>query len=111
VGEALSLSAITDAQVMLGPAAMTFQEFGLGLEVRFPPERGNLGPAHLSVAVQPPKGLGVRVDAGVVRGGGFLFIDPDRGEYAGVLELSFPALSLSLKAVGIFTTKLPGGAE
>lgn len=111
VGEVLSLSAITDAQVMLGPVAMTFQEFGLGLEVRFPPERGNLGPAHLSVAVQPPKGLGVRVDAGVVRGGGFLFIDPDRGEYAGVLELSFPALSLSLKAVGIFTTKLPGGAE
>src|SRR5690606_18297705 len=60
---------------------------------------------------QPPKGLGVRVDAVVVRGGGFLYLDPERGEYAGVLELSFPALSLSLKAVGIFTTKLPGGAE
>src|SRR5690606_22666203 len=111
LGETITLSAVTDASVTLGPVAMSFQELGLGIEVGFPPEGGNLGPAHLSVAVQPPKGLGVRVDAVVVRGGGFLYLDPERGEYAGVLELSFPALSLSLKAVGIFTTKLPGGAE
>lgn len=111
LGESIELSTVTDASVTLGPVAMSFQELGLGIQIGFPPEGGNLGPAHLSVAVQPPKGLGVSVDASVVRGGGFLYLDPERGEYAGVLELSFPALSLSLKAVGIFTTKLPGGAE
>lgn len=111
VGEQISLGAVTDVAVKLGPVALSFDDLGLNLVLSFPPEGGNLGGADLSLALEPPKGLGVRVDAGVVSGGGFLYLDPDRGEYAGVLELSFPALSLSLKAVGIFTTRLPGGAE
>lgn len=111
LAEAIKLSALTDATVNLGPVAMAFEGLGLGIEITFPSTGGNLGVADLELAVQPPKGIGVRVDAAVVSGGGYLYLDPDRGEFAGVLELSFPAMSLSLKAVGIFTTKLPGGAE
>jgi hypothetical protein len=111
VAEAITLAAVTDATVNLGPVAMAFEDLGLGVRISFPPEGGNLGVADLQLAVEPPKGIGVRIKAGVVEGGGYLYLDPDRGEFAGVLELSFPAMSLSLKAVGIFTTSLPGGAE
>ncbi|MBK5224231.1 MAG: hypothetical protein JJE52_15435 [Acidimicrobiia bacterium] len=111
LADSFALSAVTDATISLGPVALAFEGLGLGIDLAFPPHGGNLGVADLSLAVEPPKGIGVRVDAGVVSGGGYLYLDPERGEYAGVLELSFPALSLSLKAVGIFTTNLPGGAE
>lgn len=111
IGEAVDLSAVTNVGIALGPVRMAFEGVGLGLALTFPEGGGNLGAANLGIAVQPPKGIGIVVDAGVVVGGGFLYLDPDRGEYAGVLELSFPALSLSLKAVGIFTTELPGDAE
>ena len=48
------------------------------------------------------------IDAGVVKGGGYLFLDFDKGEYAGALELTI-ANFLSLKAIGLINTKLPGG--
>ena len=35
------------------------------------------------VRFAPPRGIGLILDAGVVKGGGFLFIDSARGEYAG----------------------------
>ena len=38
-------------------------------------------------AFKPPNGVGLSLDAGVVKGGGYLFFDFDRGEYAGALEL------------------------
>ena len=46
----------------------------------------------------------------MVKGGGYLYIDPERGEYAGALELAF-AEFLALKAIGIITTRMPDGSE
>ena len=43
-------------------------------------------------------------------GGGFLGLDPAKGEYFGALELSFEGV-ISLKAVGIINTKLPDGSN
>lgn len=111
IAEQLGLSAVTNVGINLGPVALAFEALGLGVTIDFPPGGGNLGAANLAIAIQPPKGIGVRVNAGVVIGGGYLYLDPEGGEYAGVLELSFPAMSLSLKAIGIFTTDLPGDAE
>lgn len=105
--DAIVLTAVTDASINLGPVVLAFEELGLGIRIGLSPGAD----PPFALAVEPPKSIGVRVDAGVVVGGGYLFLDPDNGEYAGVLELSFPALSLSLKAVGVFTTQLPGGAE
>ena len=48
------------------------------------------------------------IDAGAVKGGGYLYFDPDRGEYAGILELTL-ADFISLKAVGLITTRMPDG--
>ena len=94
----------------LGPLTATVERFGAILSFTFPPQGGNLGPANFAVRFKPPSGVGLAIDAGVVRGGGYLFIDAERGEYAGALELTF-AEFLSLKAIGIITTKKPDGSD
>jgi hypothetical protein len=45
-----------------------------------------------------------------VRGGGFLFFDPDKGEYGGVAELSIAEI-VTVKAIGLITTRMPDGSE
>jgi hypothetical protein len=52
--------------------------------------------------------VGLAVDAGVVHGGGYLFLDPERGEYAGALELVL-AEFLTVRAIGLITTRNPDG--
>ncbi len=93
----------------LGPLAASVDRMGLKATFTFPEGGGNLGPTDLTFAFKPPNGVGLSVDAGVVKGGGYLFIDTDRGEYAGALELVFAEL-LSLHAVGIINTKNPDGS-
>lgn len=95
----------------LGPIKAVVENIGLTATFTFPPgQDGNLGPIDLSLAFKPPNGIGLSVDAGVVKGGGYLFIDAARGEYAGALELTFAGF-LSLKAIGIITTKMPDGSK
>jgi hypothetical protein len=95
----------------LGPLTATVERIGLMVNARFPPGGGgNLGPLDLGFAFKPPTGVGLAVDAGVVSGGGFLSIDPDRGEYAGALELEFSGVC-ALKAIGIITTRRPDGSD
>src|SRR4029077_12362423 len=57
----------------------------------------------------PPKGVGLELDAGVIKGGGFLSVDTAKGEYVGALELTFQDL-ITLKAIGIINTKMPDGS-
>ena len=53
---------------------------------------------------------GLSVDAGVVRGGGFLRLDPDKGEYSGALELALFDV-ISIQAIGLITTRMPDGSR
>tara|TARA_R110000744_G_scaffold221454_4_gene340420 strand:- start:1316 stop:4798 length:3483 start_codon:yes stop_codon:yes gene_type:complete len=73
-------------------------------------ENGILGNRDISFAFKPPNGIGISVDAGVVKGGGYLYFDYDREEYAGALELVFSEW-IALKAVGLITTRLPDGSK
>jgi hypothetical protein len=85
------------------------ENIGLTATITFPPDRkGNIGPANLALGFKPPNGVGLTIDAGVVKGGGYVYLDFDRGEYAGALELTI-ADFLSVKAIGLISTKLPGG--
>ena len=87
----------------------TVENIGIVAKFTFPADRkGNLGPVNLALGFRPPNGVGLAVDAGVVKGGGYLYLDFDKGEYAGALELTFSGY-LSLKAIGLINTKLPGG--
>lgn len=103
------LSVGADIRALLGPLEAVVQNMGVTATLSFPPQnRGNLGPVQLDVGFKPPDGVGLRVSAGPITGGGFLRLDPAKGEYFGALELSFQGL-FSLKAVGIVNTKLPDG--
>jgi hypothetical protein len=93
----------------LGPFTAIAERFGLTSDLAFPPTGGNLGPAQLALGFKPPSGIGLSLTSGPVRGGGYLSINPEAGEYIGVVQLEF--LAISLKAIGILTTKLPDGSE
>jgi hypothetical protein len=95
----------------LGPLQAVVENIGLRVELTFPPGRdGNLGAANLALGFKPPNGLGLSLDAGVVKGGGYLFFAPEQGEYAGAIELTV-ADFLSLKAIGLVTTRMPDGSN
>jgi hypothetical protein len=99
-----------DATLELGPFTGTVQGIGISLGVAFPETGGNMGPLQLSAAFKPPTGLGLSIDAQGFSGGGFLFLDADKGEYAGGLEVSFQD-TLSLKIIGILNTIMPDGTN
>jgi hypothetical protein len=95
----------------LGPIAAVVDDIGLRVILAIAPDHdGNLGPVDLELGFKPPKGVGLSMDVGVVSGGGYLGIDPDRGEYSGFLELDLAGV-VTLKALGIITTKLPDGTK
>ena len=93
--------------ITLGPFAASVDRVGVSLALQ---QLGE-GIEHLGdfVRFAPPRGIGLILDAGVVKGGGFLFIDSARGEYAGALELKF--LTWSIKAIGVLSTKRPDGSD
>ena len=76
----------------LGVLQAAVDRIGVIARMTFPPDGGNLGPLDLGFEFKPPNGIGLSVDAGIVRGGGYLYIDVERGEYAGVLELDIAGI-------------------
>jgi hypothetical protein len=100
----------TDLKAALGPLRAVVEQIGAGVDISLPADRqGNAGPVDLAARFLPPRGVGLSLDAGIVSGGGYLFFDPERGEYAGALELTFSGF-LALKAIGIITTRMPDGS-
>lgn len=106
----LQIGLATQLTAKLGPLAAVVDRIGVRSDISFPASGGNLGLADIAFAFQPPRGVGLSVDAGVVKGGGFLYIDPDRGEYAGAIELSLFEI-VTIKAIGLITTKMPDGSQ
>ncbi|TDD90405.1 DUF6603 domain-containing protein [Actinomadura rubrisoli] len=95
----------------LGPVKAVVERIGLSANlVPKPNMDGNLGPLDVSLGFLPPKGVGLSVNAGIVSGGGYLYFDPDHGEYAGALELDFAGL-VALKGIGLITTRMPDGSS
>ncbi len=96
-----------EAGLLLGPITAIVQ--GIGVEAALKFESGNLGPMDLGVRFLPPTGVGIAIDAGAVKGGGFLAFDFDAGRYSGVIELQ--VFSVSVKAFGLLETKFPDGTK
>lgn len=84
----------------------------LGLLVTLPPPNDDAGDPDWSEAFtfKPPTGVGFAIDTPGFVGGGFLFFDRENQEYAGVIQLAI-AEKFNLKAIGLITTRLPGGEE
>lgn len=96
----------------LGPFRASVDRIGMSID----PGAAANNPEGLAdlIAFKPPNGIGLALDAGVVKGGGYLFIDHARHEYAGALELAITlpvAGTISIKAVGFLSTRRPDGKE
>ena len=90
-------------QVQIGPFQGSIDRLGTKLNLQ------NLlnGVAAADWALKPPSGAGLAIDAGVLKGGGFLLFDPERGEYGGILDIKL--MQIGVKAIGLLGTKNPQG--
>lgn len=99
----------TDIQLSLGPFTAVVQEMGLTSLLSYQPDGGNLGPLNLDMGFKPPKGIGLSIQTPSITGGGYLFLDFEKGEYAGVAELVIKQ-TVAVRAIGIIQTKKPDGS-
>jgi hypothetical protein len=102
----MELSAALNAKLFALDAVV--DRLGMLAELSFPEGGGNVGPGQLDLHFKPPTGVGLSIDGGGFKGGGFLRFDYQNEQYDGVLELDFQSI-VTLKAVGLITTRLPGG--
>jgi hypothetical protein len=110
-GNRFPISLTTNIKALLGPLAGVVEQVGAAVVLSFPADgKGDVGPVKVGFQFKPPKGVGLSLDVGIVKGGGYLFIDPDRGEYAGALELSFAGI-VAVKAIGLISTRMPDGSS
>jgi hypothetical protein len=101
-----SLMLTVSATFTLGPIVAHVQ--GIGVSVRLAPGSGNAGHAQVELGFQPPRGMGLSINAGLVSGGGVLAFDHEHGKYFGALALSVEAIAVT--AVGLLTTRNPDGS-
>ncbi len=95
----------TNVKGDLGPIVFTIDDIGLRVTLNL--KEDNAGPFGINIGFKPPTGIGLSIDAPPVKGGGFLNYDESTSTYTGGLELNFSKISFT--AIGILTTKLPGG--
>jgi hypothetical protein len=105
------LSLTSGFNALVGPLTAMVEDIGVRAIFKVKADRsGNLGPLDVSFAFKPPNGVGLAIDAGVIKGGGYLYFDSDKEEYAGALELVFSEF-LTLKAIGLITTRMADGSK
>lgn len=108
----LLAQASVSAKAHIGPITAVVEQ--IGVEARLVPapagEAGALGPLDLDISFKPPSGMGLDIKAGPVTGGGYLFFDPAKAQYAGALQLELGG-KIALGAVGLLTTRMPDGGK
>jgi len=108
---AFPVAMTADLKATLGPLVAVVQGIGFQVDVILTSNNdGNLGPVDLQTRFRPPRGAALSLDAGGFKGGGFLLLDVEKGEYAGALELEFKGL-FTVKAIALINTKLPDGSK
>jgi hypothetical protein len=105
-----TLAVTITGSLSLGPVSVSVQGLGLQGSLTAAPagSPGNLGPLALSAEFKPPDGLELALDAAPVSGAGFVAYDAVNLRYLGALALAIGDVSIS--AVGVLDTALPGGA-
>ncbi len=107
-GGVLELLVTAAFSAEVGPLAAAVD--GIGVRAVLTPVSGGtatFGPYELTVVFQPPNGVGLGLDAGVVSGGGYLYLNPAEGEYGGTAE--FQALAIGIAAIGLIDTNATEG--
>jgi hypothetical protein len=106
----LSLSTTASGRVKLGPVAAELTDIGAQVVITFPNSGGNLGVVNADIQFKYPTGVAIEVASDLVTGGGYLFLDPVNHRYAGAANLTLKtyARDISLNALGLLQTQLPG---
>jgi hypothetical protein len=103
----LALETSVGLAIRLGPVTLSVDRIGFATSLV-------VDDGSVDIGFKPPDGVGVVIDSSVVTGGGYLFHDREKAQYAGVLELAFTDLldvDFTLKAIGLLTTRLPDGSR
>lgn len=95
----LSVEVSASFGVSLGPFDASIDRLGVLLKLDL------AGGTPIAFAFKPPSGIGLSLDAGIVKGGGGLFVD--QNGYAGVLELKM--LAVNIKAIALLDTHSEAG--
>lgn len=107
----LGLEIGADIKTKLGPFTAIVENIGMATTLKFPEDRNeNLGLLGFKVGFKPPIGVGLALNAGIVKGGGYLALDYDKEQYSGAFELDFNGI-IGFTALGIITTKFADGSE
>ena len=85
--------------VTLGPFAASVERLGILLKLDL------AGGKPVDFAFKPPNGIGLSLDVGIIKGGGYLAVD--QNGYAGVLELKL--LVIDVKAIALLNTHSDAG--
>jgi hypothetical protein len=101
----VAIRAHSDLEVALGPVTVSASDVGASFTIK-----DITSPTDIALGFDLPKGLGINVESDAVNGGGYLFLDPDNHQYAGVahLEIAAGTTSINVNALGILQTELPG---
>ena len=109
--QALALETSLDFYLKFGSVmTISISRLGFNLNMDKREDNGGLFGYDLVPKVKPPTGAGIVIDAEIIKGGGYLYFDDEKGEYFGSLELEFKEL-FTLKAIGIINTKDDDGNE
>lgn len=106
----LSLNLGSTFNLSLGPINLRIENIGAKMilkNLEGTETKGIFGNIDIDWEFKSPTGVGLSIDAPPVKGGGFLNYDESTSTYTGGLELHFSKISFS--AIGIISTKLPGG--
>jgi hypothetical protein len=104
--ERLELTTDVDALAELGVFTLVVTDIGIISTISPSDSAEAFAGLDIALAFKPPTGAGIELDLiGIVKGGGYLEHDPDKGEYSGIVTVEM--LSLGITAIGIVTTKPP----
>ncbi|GAT68904.1 transcriptional regulator [Planomonospora sphaerica] len=106
-GQGAELTLALAASATLGPFVASVDSVGVRLTLH-PAGEGEqrvFGDLALDFGFLPPTGVGLAIDGPGISGGGFLDMNRERQEYAGVLQLDLAGFAVS--AIGLITTR-PG---
>lgn len=86
------------------------KDLGIGFYVNYKKKDGSLGDFDFTPSFTFPTGMGVSIDAAIIKGTGAISYNKEKQEFLGVLELSISE-KVEIKALALLTMKMPDGGK
>jgi hypothetical protein len=103
----VGLQALTSFSGTIGPVSYVVDQIGAELKATF--ADGDAGPFSLDLSPVWPTGLGLAINAGGIRGGGFIALDRAKGRYVGILQVE--VFDIGVSAIGMLETRDAAGSR